>query len=149
MPRSYTVTYDRVTPESAEDGDTSEAGFYVAGGWHHDMKHEPSPSESPEAAELWESTKAAATCAVEPDEYDIEDAGGEESRAAVALMVRVLRDEGASEPSCSNGGPDTWYTTPDGHEDYTTGERTTYSYHLNGWTEAEQRAIYAAVTGRE
>lgn len=29
----YTITYDKVTPESAEDGDVADSGFYVAGGW--------------------------------------------------------------------------------------------------------------------
>jgi len=28
-----TITYDEVTPESAENGDVSEAGFFHPGGW--------------------------------------------------------------------------------------------------------------------
>ena len=30
----FRVTYDIVTPESAEQGDTAEAGFVQPGGWH-------------------------------------------------------------------------------------------------------------------
>lgn len=29
----FRVTYDIVTPESAEHGDTAESGFVIAGGW--------------------------------------------------------------------------------------------------------------------
>ena len=33
---TFRVTYDIVTPESAEQGDTAESGFYSRGGWKHD-----------------------------------------------------------------------------------------------------------------
>lgn len=33
MPRYFRVTYEIVTPESAEQGDNAESGFEVWGGW--------------------------------------------------------------------------------------------------------------------
>jgi hypothetical protein len=33
---AFRVTYDIVTPESAEHGDTAEAGYYSRGGWKQD-----------------------------------------------------------------------------------------------------------------
>lgn len=33
--KSVTVTYEIVTPESAEHGDAAERGFYQPGGWHY------------------------------------------------------------------------------------------------------------------
>lgn len=36
----FAVTYDIVTPESAEHGDTAEAGFYSRGGWKHEDRSE-------------------------------------------------------------------------------------------------------------
>lgn len=32
-----TLTYDVTTPESAEDGDTADHGFYLPGGWEHSL----------------------------------------------------------------------------------------------------------------
>src|SRR5262245_63197542 len=34
---SFTVTYDIVTPESAEHGDCAEQGYVTPGGWHYDL----------------------------------------------------------------------------------------------------------------
>lgn len=32
----FCVTYDVITPESAEDGDSADRGFASPGGWRHD-----------------------------------------------------------------------------------------------------------------
>ena len=42
----FTVTYDIVTPESAEYGDVSESGFASPGGWKHDDRAELSLREA-------------------------------------------------------------------------------------------------------
>ena len=42
------VTYDVVTPESAEQGDVAEAGFYHRGGWR-------TPADDPSAWSLHEA----------------------------------------------------------------------------------------------
>lgn len=49
------------------------------------------------------------------------------------------------EPSASQFHPGVWYTQKEGDTDYQTGEVTTESYHLVGFTEAEQREIFEAV----
>lgn len=36
MTIAFRVTYSTTTPESAEQGDYSESGFYSRGGWKHD-----------------------------------------------------------------------------------------------------------------
>jgi hypothetical protein len=152
MPRTYTLTYDCVTPESAEDGDFSDHGFGDGASLnstsvrHLDANY---PHGSPEWREQYDAARAAATDTIEPDEYDIEE-HGDESAAAVALVATLIRRHyGATEASSyPDWCPGTWYTAPDGSTDYRTGEVTRVSVHLDGWTEAEQRAIYAAVTGR-
>jgi hypothetical protein len=37
---TFCVTYDIVTPESAEVGDVAESGYYSRGGWKHDNPSE-------------------------------------------------------------------------------------------------------------
>lgn len=91
----------------------------------------------------------------EPDEYDIEEA--EETRhqdsalsavsmAAVQRAAKIILEHGFVEPSAGPGfSPHLWYTTSDMDEDYRTGERTESSFHLHGWTEEEERAVYDEV----
>jgi len=88
----------------------------------------------------------------EPDEYDIEVA--EEMRhgdnplssislAAAIKAALIILEHGFVEPSSYPGfHPHMWYTTSDPDENYRTGERTERSFHLHGWTEAEERAVY-------
>ena len=152
MPRTYTLTYDCVTHESREDGDYSDTGF---GDGHslNTTSMSTIDAAGPHWSDAWcashDAARNAATDTIEPDEYDLDDHDGDESAAAVALMVAlIVRHYGATEPSNSSGGPGTWYTEADGSTDYRTGEVTRVSVHLAGWTPAEQAAIYRAVTGR-
>lgn len=152
MSRTYMLTYDCVTPESAEDGDASDTGF----GDGHSLNTTSMSmidAAGPHGSDAWraahDAARTAATATVDPDAYDLDDHDGDESAAAVALMVAlIVRHYGATEPSNSRGGPGTWYTESYGLTDYRTGEVTRVSVHLDGWTPAEQAAIYAAVTGR-
>lgn len=150
MQRTYTLTYDVVTPESAEEGDFSDTGFGRSPADRTSVREGACIDPDPEVrrAALKEASDAA-TDTIEPDEDQIEEHGGE-SAAAVALMVgRLTRRYGATEPSCSpTWAPGTWYTEPDGSTDFATGAVTRVSVHLDGWTDDEQRAIYAGVRGR-
>jgi len=38
MRKGFRVTYDIVTPESAEHGDYAEIGYVLPGGWHYDIE---------------------------------------------------------------------------------------------------------------
>jgi hypothetical protein len=150
--RTYTLTYDTVTPESAEDGDYTDSGF-GDGSSLNTTSMETIDAAGPHGAPAWhaalDAARAAATEPIEPDGYDLAEHDGDESAAAVALMVGLLRRHyGATEPSSCPWSPGTWYTTPDGATDYRTGEVTRVSVHLDGWTDAEERAIYDAVTAR-
>jgi hypothetical protein len=49
----------------------------------------------------------------------------------------------------SGDAPGCWYTQPDGTPDYTDGSVTRVSVHLDGWTEAEERAIHDAIVLRQ
>ena len=82
------------------------------------------------------------TESVEPDEYDLED-----GLTAVDLAVRKLQDIGATMPSDSSGAP-RWFDTPDSHMDMHTGESTTTSVHLIGFTPEEAMEIASKMGGR-
>jgi hypothetical protein len=85
--------------------------------------------------------------AMEPDEYD-----REEGRTAVDLAVAFLEYAGASEPSsCPTWMPGTWYTSPtiQDRAHFEEGREEQHSFHLEGFSEAEEREIYRRLaTGR-
>lgn len=58
-------------------------------------------------------------------------------------MAKEIRNSGATEPSDHpTVNIHTWYSTPDGDEDYKTGERTYYSFHPKGITPDEAKELY-------
>lgn len=118
MSRTYSVSFHSITPGEGDDGDYEEESGYDA----QDVD-------------------------AEPDEYDIEDHGGE-SEAAVALMVKVLRNAGATEPSSSHFHAGIWYSTGDADVNYRTGEQTTHEYSFKGFSVIEQEAIFTLITRR-
>lgn len=77
-----------------------------------------------------------------PDEYD-----QEEGRTVVDMAVKFLREEGATEPSSSRFHKGIWYTAYES-PDFRTGEQTVKSYHLVGFSEARQRAIFEQMRRR-
>jgi len=108
-----TVSYDIVTPESAEEGDVAESGW-----------------EDEEGVDMT------------PDEIDIED-----GLSAVDKAVDYLQKNGPMEPSSSRFAPRTWYTHQEG-QDPSDGSYTSYSYHLNGFTQDEELEIYQRMMGK-
>lgn len=105
------ITYEIVTPESAEIGDAEERGWIDEEG-----------------------------VLIEPDEDNDE--------TLVEAAAKFLRDEGATEPSSSSFHRGVWYSWPDSQTDYRTGAETTQSYHLRGFTPAQEEQIHALVTRR-
>ena len=67
------------------------------------------------------------------DEVDVED-----GLDLVTKTVKYLKDNGANYPS--DGVAARWWSD-EGTKNYRTGEETTVSYHLNGYTEDERKAI--------
>lgn len=79
---------------------------------------------------------------------DTDDKGFEyEDREFDSLwdMADEIRDAGATMPSDSSGGPHTWYSTPDGEENYRTGERTFYSFHPEDLSAEEAKELFNMV----
>jgi hypothetical protein len=94
------ISYEVITPESAENGDVEERGWIDEEGTEHSVE------------------------------------------SAVELLTR----EHYVSPSSSAFHPGVWYSDADSDVDYRTGAETHSSYHLAGFSEQEERAIFAAVT---
>jgi len=83
---------------------------------------------------------------ITPDSYDL-DEYETETAAVIALAVKEIGN--CVEPSNSpTWHPHTWYTDSDPDRDYSTGAETRQSYHLEGFTEEEERAIYSELKKR-
>lgn len=93
---------------------------------------------TPEDAEIGETDDRGELddVTLELDEYDRDEGIGWADKA-----IDYLLDEGVNEPSSSRFHPDIWYTAY-GEADYRTGATENRSYHLKGFTEQEQRAVY-------
>ncbi len=76
------------------------------------------------------------------EEYAHDDEPMDEAAA------RFIHYHGPVEPSSSSFHPGVWYTQTDGNENYQTGERRYLGFHLDGFTEDEQRAVFKHLTGR-
>jgi len=83
---------------------------------------------------------------VDPDQYDLEEYG-DECSAVVNCALKVIPEgcTAADYPKCVPGH--TWYTDADGDVDFSTGSITYQSYHLDGFSEQEELAIYSRVVG--
>jgi len=79
----------------------------------------------------------------QPDEYDAED-----GITAVEKAVEAITGNDCVYPSSSAFHPGVWYTSADGVTDYATGENTQYSYHLEGFSEEEQRTVFEKINRR-
>lgn len=71
----------------------------------------------------------------------------DDNGSVVDKAVIFLRGGGAVHCSSSDWHPGVWYSD-EGSENYRTGETQTLSYHLENFTEAEERAIFEAMTKR-
>jgi hypothetical protein len=116
--RRIRISYDIVTPESAKIGDFAENG--------------------------WEEEEGIC---IDPDQYDVEECGSELA-AVVALAANTIGNdvEASDYPACCPGH--TWYAEIDGTPDYSDGSVKRLSYHLDGFSEEEEMAIYAELCGK-
>lgn len=101
----WSITYSKVTPESAEHGDVSEHGWYMPGGWHYAL----SDSDGQHSQILADANNG---------DYDME--------GTLSELIDAAQDLGI----CSNDGA-TWFYSVDAEQDYTTGEDTFYCLHLH------------------
>lgn len=88
---------------------------------------------TPESAEEGEAADSGEAEEVEVD--DVEEA------------IKMLKHDGATEPSSSHFHPGVWYNWVDPDIDYRTGESRYQSYHLIGFDEDEQREVFDAIVG--
>lgn len=116
--RRIKISYEVVTPESAEIGDFAETG--------------------------WEDEEGVC---IDPDDSDVEEVGSEFD-AIVMLAVNAIGNgvEASDNLTCCPGH--TWYTEIDGETDYEDGSNKRLSYHLDGFSEEEEEAIYTALCGK-
>ncbi len=127
------MTYETVTPESAEDGDFADHGFAQPGGWHFsiadDAFHEREKRDGRE--------KALRDMTPEPMEFEsVEDAIDELERyGSFEASTHPL-------PRLTDGYlRHCWLTQCDSDENYETGESLRYSFHLESGTNEEWLAI--------
>lgn len=106
-------TYDIVTPESAEHGDTSEHGFY-ADGWTYPMYNDDGSDGTGRTYErpIWRKPG------------DLRDA------------IKAARDLGC----CAESGT-LWFPSSDESVNYRTGESTSYAFHVDGVTPSTYNRI--------
>jgi len=112
MSRRITITFDVVDEESAAQGDFAETGWIDEEGVE-----------------------------ITPDEYDLDDADGDEIAAVVELAKKTILQNGCVEPSSSQFHTGVWYT----QVDCPMGEER-YSFHLNDFLPEEEEAVYNAIT---
>lgn len=101
-------TYDVVTPESAENGDTSDHGFASPDGWTFSLN-------DPEVAKDTEENPELYWVPVSPG--DVRDAV-----------------QWAQEYGCTRDNGDGSFYSEDPSVDYATGEETSYAIHFRGFS---------------
>lgn len=77
------------------------------------------------------------------DSYDLSN-----GITVAVKAAKWLLDHGALEASSSHFHKGVWYTQSDGSTNYRTGENTQESYHLKGFSEAEEKEIFRLVKAR-
>ena len=103
MPRPrFRVTYETISPESAEHGDAAEHGYCTPRGWQFPIDYLP------------DGTLTIGGAPASPEEYAELDL---DLKEAIGITGSGLEDSGS------------WLSTVDGDQDYRTGEETRYSLH--------------------
>ena len=105
---TVSFTYSKVTPESAEHGDHSDAGFYLPGGWEYSTR----------------DTETLADIKKNPGDYEVTD--------DLESILDTCRNLGISECSSSEAHSGCWFSSHPETTDYTTGEDRTLSVHIQG-----------------
>lgn len=68
----------------------------------------------------------------------------EEDQTDVEIVIEQIKEHGGSVEASSypTWHPGVWYKTVDAEQDYSTGEWSEYTFHLEAFSEAEQRQIF-------
>lgn len=86
----------------------------------------------------------------EQDTIDISDITNvvDDDSLAEVTAERIANYSGNVEASSTSFHKGVWYTAIDPDIDYTDGSQTTYSFHLDGYTEEEEREVFKLLTRR-
>lgn len=138
---TYVITYDEVTPESAEDGDFSDHG-YVVGGW------DVSTRDAPVGADFkaWCTEQWVEDYHIEADEEE-----GESDAEAIVATMRGKGFDRYSEPNMWGGNgtqPASAYTKDEGCIDYSTGTTRRETFHIDGVSDDILREVYTMMRER-
>lgn len=138
---TYVITYDEVTPESAEEGDFSDHGF-VCGGW------DVSTRDAPVGADFkaWCAEQGVEDYPIEADEEE-----GESDAEAIVATMRAMGFDRYSEPNMWGGSgpqPAYAYTKDDGYTDYSTGATRRETFHIQGVSDEVLREVYTMMRSR-
>ena len=111
------MTYDKVSEESAREGDTCENGFVLPGGWEFPLNDSGTAKDVDKNPEFyWVPVKAG------------------DVRSAV---------QWAAEHECVRDNGDGSFYSVDSNIDYRTGIETNYAIHFNGFKARALRIIAA------
>lgn len=127
----YAITYDKVTPESADNGDYSESGWYMAGGWEYPC---PDGLCGPEYG-AWVEEQGFYQPVDPADPDDLND--GEDP--IVRACAEIVREYGGYETDDGTS----WYC--ESEQDYHTGEDTTKCIHFEGLSTEQAAALIRLV----
>lgn len=130
MSIKITITYETVTTESAEDGDSADHGFYGPGGWRHSI------ADGTFENMIKEFGHAEAVRRITPEPESFDDVDG---------AVKFLKGYGPFETSIYPPQPGCWLIQSDADVDYSTGEETRLSFHLEGASPEQHMEIVRAV----
>jgi hypothetical protein len=126
------MTFEVVTPESAEDGDMADHGFAEPGGWQYSIADEAFEARCKAVGR----DQALKDMTPEPMEF-------EDTEEAVDFLAGYGSFEASCSPLCDNGH--CWLTQADSDTDYSTGAETRLAFHLEGVDPATHRAIVEEV----
>lgn len=130
MSIKVSITYEVVSPESAEHGESADHGFYGPGGWRYSLVDDEFQSLVSEVGH----TEAVRKMTPAPEEFE----GVEEA-------IAFLSEYGPFEASCYPPQAGCWLTQADADIDYSTGEETRLSFHLEGVSPEQHMEIVRAV----
>jgi len=120
------MTYDVITPESAEEGDVHDHGFAEPGGWRYSIRDD----SFQERVEKVGRSQALRDMTPEPAVF---------SNVGEAIEY-ISKYRGGLAPSFSPGfHPGIWYTEYDPDLDYATGAETRLSFHVSGSTRIQYK----------
>lgn len=120
-------TYHTITPESAKQGDFADHGFWCDG-------YKYSLCDEDQDLRVKESQEGV---------YDWTASLGDALREARGLGIYQYSNPG--EPDSNHG----WWSSVDPDQDYSTGENTYYSLHIEGVTLSTRKRIHRWLNGQK